>query len=87
MTHRNIITIPLSDTISDKVSGTISDKVSDTYSKGYIERMTEPLCLVPIHYTPEQQKAWEEKYGPILTREERMEQYIIKTTAPHNKKP
>jgi hypothetical protein len=72
--------------VSDKASDKVSDKASDTYSKGYIERMTEPLCLVPVIQTPEQKKAWEEKYGPILSREERMEQYIIKTAAPHNKK-
>ena len=77
----------VSDEVVRKVSDKASDKVSDTYSKGYIERMTEPLCLVPVIQTPEQKKAWEEKYGPILSREERMEQYIIKTATPHNKKP
>ena len=77
----------VSDEVVRKVSDKASDKALDTYSKGYIERMTEPLCLVPVIQTPEQKKAWEEKYGPILSREERMEQYIIKTATPHNKKP
>ena len=54
--------------------------------EGFARRMSEPLSFIPVYLTSEQEKALDKKYGPMLTRKERMQQFILRTSVPYGRK-
>ena len=59
------------------VEETQEEIIDRLQTEGFARRMSEPLVFVPVYFTLEQEKAIEEKNGPMLTRDEKIHQNII----------